>query len=235
MNNIKDIRHRIERFFKQLVGLEVWSKIEVFCPYEMIGNYCVSFLDKINSDSIIYSLGVGRDISFDLDLINKKGVIVHAFDPTPIAKNWIQSKNLPKNFKFYPYGIANFNGSAEFHIPSNPKSTSYSLLDSGKTLGTVKYPVKRLKEVMKELGHTKIDILKIDIEGGEYMVIEDIINSEIKVIQLLVEFHHRYKKIGLYKTKQTIKQLRENGYKIFYISPDGEEYSFIKYNEIFNK
>lgn len=33
--------------------------------------------------------------------------------------------------------------------------------------GTVRLPVRTLGSVMKELGHTRIDVLKIDIEGSE--------------------------------------------------------------------
>ena len=37
----------------------------------------------LNSDSVIYSVGVGANIDFDLELIDSLGVTVHAFDPTP--------------------------------------------------------------------------------------------------------------------------------------------------------
>jgi len=33
--------------------------------------------------AVVYSLGIGEDISFDLALIEKYGARVHAFDPTP--------------------------------------------------------------------------------------------------------------------------------------------------------
>ena len=37
---------------------------------------------------------------------------------------------------------------------------------------------------MKELGHNKIDILKMDIEGAEYAVINDIERSGIRPEQI---------------------------------------------------
>jgi hypothetical protein len=81
---------------------------------------------------------------------------------------------------------------------------------------------------MKRLGHTTIDVLKMDIEGAEYEVIEDIVSSRISINQILVEFHHRFPTIGIEKTKNAIKQLNKAGYKIFSISESGQEYSFIK-------
>jgi hypothetical protein len=48
------------------------------------------------------------------------------------------------------------------------------------------------------------------------------------VDQLLVEFHHRWPEIGLLKTRNTVDQLNSAGFRIFDISPSGEEFSFKK-------
>jgi hypothetical protein len=48
----------------------------------------------------------------------------------------------------------------------------------------------------------------------------------IPVKQLLVEFHHRWPHIGVAKTKRAIQELNAAGYRIFNVSPGGEEYSF---------
>jgi predicted PolB exonuclease-like 3'-5' exonuclease len=91
----------------------------------------------------------------------------------------------------------------------------------------VKAPIKRLQTIMKELGHNHIDVLKMDIEGGEYEVIEDMLASSIKPKQLLVEFHHRWAEIGFQKTRKAIQDLHAAGYKRFYLSPAKEEISFL--------
>jgi hypothetical protein len=38
--------------------------------------------DRLCQESIIYSFGVGEDVSFDLELIEKYNCHVFAFDPT---------------------------------------------------------------------------------------------------------------------------------------------------------
>lgn len=81
---------------------------------------------------------------------------------------------------------------------------------------------------MKSLGHKRIDLLKINIEGGEYPVIDDLIASRINVGQLVVEFHHRFPGHTLTETESAVNILNEHGYKIFYISDAGKEYSFIR-------
>ncbi len=44
---------------------------------------------------------------------------------------------------------------------------------------------------MKKLGHKQIDLLKMDIEGSEFMALPDILNSKIIFDQLCIETHPR--------------------------------------------
>jgi hypothetical protein len=82
---------------------------------------------------------------------------------------------------------------------------------------------------MKQNRHNYIDLLKMDIEGAEYEVLEDIINAGIPIKQLLIEFHHRFKEIGIEKTIKTVKNIEKYGYKLVYVNQKtGEEYTFIK-------
>ena len=48
---------------------------------------------------------------------------------------------------------------------------------------------------MEELNHNKIDLLKMDIEGAEYEVINDILEKNIDIDIILVELHGNEKKI----------------------------------------
>jgi ribosomal protein L4 len=68
----------------------------------------------------------------------------------------------------------------------------------------------------------------MDIEGAEYAAIRDILKSNLNIQQILIEFHHRFREIGINETKQAIELLRKHGYQIFSISTSREEYSFIK-------
>ena len=74
----------------------------------------------------------------------------------------------------------------------------------------------------------KIDVLKMDIEGAGYEVIEDLVKSDLEVGQILAEFHHRFRNVGIAKAKRAIKLLNEKGFKIFHASSDKTDYSFIK-------
>lgn len=183
----------------------------------------------IHPGAIVYSLGIGEDISFDLSLIERFGVNVEAFDPTPKVRKWLALQSLPPEFHFHPAGIARHDGEEAFHLPSREDWVSHSVIPArqfGKQ--SVRLPVLRLSTAMKRLGHTHIDLLKMDIEGAEYSVIEDIVSSEIPVKQLLVEFHHRLSSVGTEKTSQALALLDQYGMKICYVCPRKEIFTFVR-------
>lgn len=222
----------LRRFFKILLGKDFYTKVQYKCHTETYGNPGASFTinpNLINKNSIFYSFGIGSDISFDLSIIEKYGINIYAFDPTPRSLKWLKKQELPKEFKHYDFGLASFDGTASFYSPNNPDHVSFSMKQSSFVSSeTVEVNVYQLKTVLEKLKHNKIDVLKMDIEGAEYDVINNIINSGIEIKQLLVEFHHRLVEDGITKTKITLKELNEAGYKIFYISKSGEEFSFLK-------
>lgn len=141
---------------------------------------------EINKNSIIYSFGIGEDASFDLELINTFGCLIHAYDPTPKSKKWVNDNILNSNFKFSPIGLSNINGTEIFFYPSNENYVSFSKF--GNT-DKIELPVSTLDTLMKVNDHTEIDILKMDIEGFEYEVLFDILTKGIKIKQICVEFH----------------------------------------------
>ena len=187
--------------------------------------------DNLSSSSVIYSFGVGEDISFDQCVISKFGCNVFAFDPTPGAIRCMINQNVDKTkFHFYPYGISDFDGDLELFPPPNPKHVSYSIVQRKGCSESIKFPVKRLATIVEELGHKHIDILKMDIEASEYSVIPTIIEESRRgliIDQLLIEFHHRFNGKTVQDTQKMIQMLNDAGYDIFSIRND-EEFSFKK-------
>ena len=224
-------KRKFKSLVKIILGYNIMDSKQIDCSNERLGTEYGGWVicpDKISEGSIVYSFGVGEDISFDIDIIKKYSVNVFAFDPTPKSIIWIMSQQLPNKFKFYDYGIANNDKTVTFYPPQNPEHVSHTILKRKETAEkAIKIPVKRVSNIMKELGHSHIDILKMYIEGAEYTVINDMLRSGIKPTQLLVEFHHRFNNVSVRKTLSAIKQCNRHGYKIFSILPGCEEYSFL--------
>jgi FkbM family methyltransferase len=226
-NNVRRVRH----IFRAVRGKDLYFRVQVRCESACLGNeraeWCIC-PDGLSNQSVVYSFGVGEDISFDLELIRRFGAQVHAFDPTPRSIAWVQLQTLPAQFNFHEYGIGAVDGNLMFRPPENPRFVSYRVASQKTMASSIEAPVHRLATIMKMLGHDEVDVLKMDIEGAEYDVLGDVIASKARVGQLLVEFHHRWEDIGLEKTRDTIRKLNRAGFRIFKVSPTGEEYSFLR-------
>ena len=183
----------------------------------------------LNRESVIYSVGVGSNIDFDLELINSFGATVHAFDPTPRSIEWVKNQQLPKHFIFHPFGLSAENGHMDFFPPAKASSTHFSPIDRyGDTNNIVRAPVKDIDTIASELKHKEIDLLKMDIEGAEYEVIEALPKNRVAINQILIEFHHMYKGVPISKTVDAISTLNNLGFELFNISQRTYEFSFRK-------
>jgi hypothetical protein len=67
----------------------------------------------------------------------------------------------------------------------------------------------------------------MDIEGAEYEVLDNMLDSGVKPLQLLVEFHHRFPGIGPQRTSAMVAKLRRAGYRLIAISETGRELSWM--------
>lgn len=184
---------------------------------------------RIDRDSIVYSVGIGKDMSFDFSLNQKFGCKVFCFDPTPESIDWFKKQKRGKDFMFSDYGISDQAGNMSFHLPKNEDHVSGSILRNSlvSEQRVIQVKMKTLRDAMEEHGHSHIDVLKIDIEGAEYDVVADLLQSSIQVRQILVEIHDRLFDRGYLKSQRMIGQLRKAGFELFGISKSFEELSFV--------
>ena len=148
------------------------------------GGKWVSDPQALRTGTVVYSFGAGDDISFDAEMAGLYGCEVHCFDPTP---------SVERNFAHCRPGQPVGKGTFCFHaVGLGPVSLDADKADD-LVLEEQKCKVKRLSEIAAELRHTHVDILKMDIEGGEMAALTEIVTSgtlaRLKVKQLLVEFH----------------------------------------------
>jgi FkbM family methyltransferase len=181
----------------------------------------------LDPQSVVYTVGVGSDISFDLALIDRFGCTVQAFDPTPMARAWIERQAVPDLFRFHPLGLADRDAVVGFAAPLQEGWDSFSLPPADAAEGLTPCPVRRLGSLMTQLGHDHIDVLKMDIEGFEYAVIDDILAGSIRPAQWLIEFHHTMMHFTPDQTRRAVDQLKRAGYRLFAVSNVGHEYAFV--------
>ena len=145
----------------------------------------------------------------------------------------LDASKLPGKFHFHPWAVTAEDGSLKFYPRLKKDGTKsdvmFTMIPEEETKDdAIEVPAYSLSSISTRLGHDRIDVLKMDIEGAEYEVLEGLLNSQILPKQLLVEFHHRFVEDGLQRTYDIIDRLRNAGYRIFAISEIGREISFLR-------
>ena len=143
--------------------------------------------ELVGADSIVYSAGVGEDVTFDLALIDAFGCDVWALDPTPRSIEFAKGIGDPQ-FHFLPVGIWSEDAELRFYAPTRSEHVSHSILN---IQHSDKFFIARclsLPSLMRELDHGRIDVLKMDIEGAEGPVLDAMLRQGINPRILCVEF-----------------------------------------------
>ena len=167
---------RFKLALKRLTGREPRLSIDLRIPLENFGVWQVC-PDLLPPGGVVYSLVVGEDIDFDLAMIQAKNMQVHAFDPKPNSVGWLEQQEMPAGFHFHPWAVADTDGTF-FLYPrllrdGTPSTTMFTLLaESNDRGGAVEVPAKTIATILKTLGHERVDVLKMDIEGAKYGVLD---------------------------------------------------------------
>ena len=226
---------RLKLAAKRLLKREPRLRADIRLRLERLDDWWVC-LDLLAERRVVYSFGVGEDIGFELEVIRCKQVEVFAFDPTPNTVAWMGRQQFPDTIQnhlhFHPWGVSDRDGTCLMYPRIRKDGAESSVMftmvpDQAPGAAGVEVPVKTLGSIMRELGHAHIDILKLDIEGAEYAVLESVLASSIRPTQILLEFHHRFPHIGSQRTLETVAALRNAGYGLARISSSGREFTLV--------
>jgi FkbM family methyltransferase len=186
--------------------------------------------DILRADSVVVDIGLGEDISFSESLIAEYGCCVHGFDPTPKSITYVRKKS-PRNFQLHEMGVASSNRIATFFLPNNPAHASGSIVKSTH-VGNNQIDVKLIDidNVLKVIDQDRIDLLKIDIEGAEYELLDSASfrNNATRIRVLCIEFHHRWDEFGVKATLEATSTLRYLGFEcVWQARETNEEFTYM--------
>ncbi|MEZ4195097.1 MAG: FkbM family methyltransferase [Candidatus Paceibacterota bacterium] len=121
----------------------------------------------------------------------------------------------------------------KLHFFENAHSESGSIFNThvnSKTTDVQSYEVESvtIDDIIELLKVPKIDLLKIDIEGSEYDVLNNVSPTTLgKISQLIVEFHHgTVSEFTPEDTHRVRRKLQEQGFIEF--SEDGVNFLFFR-------
>jgi len=193
-------------------------------------NYYEFFDEKIYDDLDINNREIVFDIGANIGLwtayiLEKGAKKVYAFEPNKVAINQlrINFKN-NKNVDIVPKGVYHNHTKIPFYV-DNVNSLISSVINSdGKVLA---YEIETLTidDVISQYDIKEIDLLKMDIEGAEFDIFDNVTKETMsKINALLIEYHDFYFTDGTHKVDNLIIQLEDFGYEV--VKPYGVKYIF---------
>ena len=172
--------------------------------------------NTLGDQSFIVSAGVGTSITFEKDIIRRYNSQIVLLDPSPTGVETIHKLPDRRNIDFLELGLAAKSGPVCFGLPDLANEGSYRM---GSKADSIQFDCISLADLMKQRGRTVIDLLKIDVEGFEYEIIDSLIRQGLNVKTICVEIHHN-RVISINKTVfnayYLMLRLFLRGYRIIY-------------------
>lgn len=169
-----------------------------------------------------FVIDVGANVGKFTDIFLKKGFIVHAFEPDPIAINELKKicsvdnenlklfevaigikKEFKKLYRYRKFDAIN---------PETTIGSSLLSIRSGKDKPSVEIECIDFIDYLKNIGQ-KISLLKMDIEGAEVEILEKIIDEGLhkKIGRIYVETHERFShQIAIDTVSLRLRLVKEN-------------------------
>lgn len=201
---------------------------------------CPSLM-QVHPDGVVYSFGVYNDPRFEFTLIDA-GRQVYSFDPFPVAVQHMgalsERGELPDALHFMPVGVQESNGRYTIYTRRSSgaainvtEDIDNDLNDESKDSSLV-VPMMRFVSILTQLGHlntTSISIVKMDIEGSEMAVLQDILNHDPYIFQqidqICMELHWDFQYISrqLHETAmildRVLQHLHQRGFRKYHEMP----------------
>jgi FkbM family methyltransferase len=184
----------------------------------IFNNYNEFFVDKIYDDLNLKNLNICFDIGSNVGLFTKYLKLnncnkIFCFEPNKTAFNSLQ-KNLKdeSELELFNLAVSYNNESLRLYIDDNN-----SLISSAHDVKNNYYDVETitLKDIFERNKIQKVDFVKIDIEGMEFDLIENLEESIFKKIdKFLIEYHDFYFTDGIQKLEKLKSKLNRMGYNI---------------------
>ena len=205
---IEEWTHRARRRIRQWQGNEPRTEEQLRCERVRHAGWWICPL-VLRPGDIVYSIDRGTDLRFENTLLKDYEGRVYIFDPDPDTAARADQDGLLEIFQLYAIRVG----------PKNQAADPDRGPDGARMI--------RLPELMRMLGHRRLDLLKIDVDTAPGIV-RDVVAEEIDVGQLLVRFGRPETEADRERVEGLVGALNSRGYRIFRISGDGSRYSFLR-------
>jgi FkbM family methyltransferase len=180
--------------------------------------------DVIRPGWVCYCAGAGIDISFDLALAQRFGCEVVTLDPTDESADHVAraAAGEPK-LRFEQVAVWSSDGELRMYRAADPAHQTLSADDLQRTDRATTVAARSLPSLMRELGHERIDLLKLDVEGAEYELLDLVAGGQLGVSVLCVEMHPTR---GIAPAVRAFRALLAAGFRL--VDRRGGDFSFYR-------
>jgi FkbM family methyltransferase len=210
-----------------------WKEWRLPRGYERLGTrYGGWWIDTniVSPQPLLIDCGLGEDISFPVAFLQRfAGAKVIGVDPSPRSLEYCRAR-CPASMEILPNALWTRAGETlAFHLPRSqddlPKGAdgvsgsldpSHEYVSGGERIETQSVD---LDSLLSRAGRTECDVLKLDIEGAEYELLDALIASRriLAARQVLVEFHHGVTGHPLADTQRIVAQLDAAGLRLIHV------------------
>jgi FkbM family methyltransferase len=183
-----------------------------------------------NRTKMLVSVGLGFDVSFDKKMFAHDFSII-GLDPLGDSIKYAQSiLGEDSQVKFLNCGLWSSTGVGTFFSPQNQTHDSWSIqnLQNTDVNRSKKFPVISLKDLLQkfpEIEKSDFSYLKMDIEGAEIRVLDDVAKSQFKFDVIaaemdflsLIGFKNIWQRIlMIHRARNLLEAIEKGGYQLIY-------------------
>lgn len=165
-------------------------------------------LFELLKNKVVLDLG-GNIGCFAYNAIKYKAKKVISYEPSPRNVKLYNKQGIERA-KVIEAAVSDKNGIANFYINKKNNKGLHSLIERR---GRECIEVKTIS-IQDIINKVKPDYIKVDIEGGEYFILKELVKiDEYGIKGIAIEFHMLKKPGMLSKAKKFVKVLNKKGYK----------------------
>jgi FkbM family methyltransferase len=159
----------------------------------------------IDSDSIVLDAGAYTG-EWAQEIMDRYNPTIHAFEPDPRNYAQLKKKTLTNpRLISHDFGLGDKNETARMTL-EYLGSTLFSDSNSTRDVPSAEVEIRDIVDTWKSMGLNRVDLMKINIEGAEFPLLERMIEADLlnKVDCFLIQFHEWHP--GAYRRRRKIRR-----------------------------